>query len=467
MRPRVELVPAGRLWYVVRTIADIIIVIDGPGYPTPLAAAVAASRRYRAELLHTLEGAQETAVDVPAEDATMAVRRTRPGTSRARKPPSGARSPNAGARSLMATKFTPAWLELHRVDVSSLRRADVVGIGHVLGEIDASWRDSAIRTERRPWVFEPPRGILLHGEPGLGKTLMARYLAASLASTSRSTKSAPTSSTPERIRGALRHLAAAHPRSVLYADEIDTIGMARDFSGHDSDTRMRLTALLAALDGLTATDGPVVIASSNRPPYVLDAALTRSGRLGFKVRFDAPDEDERIELFMLFTRQVPSSPGDRLASCRTADSGQEPGGFAPDHRGRGVLALVPTATRSRLSTSSRPSVATGGSSLSRRIPRTSATGSPSMRLATSPSASLARRSPGGLAVRLGVTEGHTLFGDERVPRAMRGDDENRDAIIVSFGGVAAERAILGEAASGGGSDVSAERWSSSSGLEPA
>lgn len=55
VRPRVELVPAGRLWYVVRTIADVIVVIDGPGFATPLAAALAASRRYRAELLRELE----------------------------------------------------------------------------------------------------------------------------------------------------------------------------------------------------------------------------------------------------------------------------------------------------------------------------------------------------------------------------------------------------------------------------
>ena len=55
LRPRVEIVPAGRLWYVVRSVADLIVVIDGPGFPTPLAAALAASRRYHAELLRELE----------------------------------------------------------------------------------------------------------------------------------------------------------------------------------------------------------------------------------------------------------------------------------------------------------------------------------------------------------------------------------------------------------------------------
>lgn len=54
-RPTVELVPAGRLWYVVRAVADFIFVVDGPGFLTPLAAAIAASRRYEAELLRDLE----------------------------------------------------------------------------------------------------------------------------------------------------------------------------------------------------------------------------------------------------------------------------------------------------------------------------------------------------------------------------------------------------------------------------
>ena len=49
-RPTVELVPAGRLWYVVRSVGEVICVVDGPGFPSPLTAAIAASRRYQAEL---------------------------------------------------------------------------------------------------------------------------------------------------------------------------------------------------------------------------------------------------------------------------------------------------------------------------------------------------------------------------------------------------------------------------------
>ena len=54
-RPTVELVPAGRLWYVVRAVGLFIVVVDGPGFLTPLSAAIAASRRYEAELRRSLE----------------------------------------------------------------------------------------------------------------------------------------------------------------------------------------------------------------------------------------------------------------------------------------------------------------------------------------------------------------------------------------------------------------------------
>ena len=70
-RPRVELIPAGRLWYVVRTVADVIVAVDGPGWPTPGAAARAALMRYRAELCRERERAAEAAPE-PEDEKRIA-----------------------------------------------------------------------------------------------------------------------------------------------------------------------------------------------------------------------------------------------------------------------------------------------------------------------------------------------------------------------------------------------------------
>ena len=118
----------------------------------------------------------------------------------------------------MSARFTPDWLEGHRVDVSTLRRTDIVGIGHVLAEIDslvARLRDPA---RAAAMGVEPPRGILLWGEPGLGKTLVARYVAASLGSGEVPFYEVSADElSPDRIRGAMRYLAERHPRSSLDA----------------------------------------------------------------------------------------------------------------------------------------------------------------------------------------------------------------------------------------------------------
>lgn len=69
LRPTVELVPAGRLWYVVRTVADAIVVIDSPGFISPLTAVVAAHRRYRAALLAELEAPDAGLAAIETESA--------------------------------------------------------------------------------------------------------------------------------------------------------------------------------------------------------------------------------------------------------------------------------------------------------------------------------------------------------------------------------------------------------------
>lgn len=348
---------------------------------------------------------------------------------------------------------TNAWLEGQRVDVTELRREDVIGIGHVLTEIDglvARLRDPA-RAEAMG--VEMPRGMLFHGDPGLGKTLVARMVATSLGEGVPFYEVSADQLTPERIRSSLRYLAEAHPRSVLYIDEIDNFGMARDYGGHDPRTRQMLTATLAALDGLVPTRGPLVIASSNRGPHHLDKALVRAGRLGFKVKFDHPDEGEREQLLRLFARPIPQSRTMRWAEAARLTRGATPADLRQLVADAAGLALA------------RGQAKVGAADLLAAIRRSGRVEPESInirdwhRMAVHEAGHVAvgaalRGAAWIYSVAIGPFAGHTAYGDELQQDEDRPDDETRDVMAVAFGGVAAEIALLGEAGSGGGTDIS-------------
>lgn len=359
--------------------------------------------------------------------------------------------------------FSEAWLEGHLVDVSGLRRSDIVGIGHVLREADsliARLRDPA---RAAAMGVEPPRGILLWGEPGLGKTLVARFLAASLGSDGEGENGnkvpfyevSADELTPDRIRGALIYLADRHPRSVLYIDECDTFGMAReDWHSHDSGTRLLLTATLAALDGIRTTAGPIVVASSNSAPGFLDRALVRAGRLGFKIRFDAPDEDERVELFALFTKSIPCEPAIDWRHAARLTLGKTPAdirqlvsdaGAIALEADRDIVAGQDVIDAIRRDGRIEPEDAIDLASLHRI----------GIHEAGHVAVAEALRSGWVYSVRIGPGGGATAFGKEGIPNDWRPDDEGRDALVVSFGGLAAEIGLLSEGSLGGRSDASA------------
>lgn len=200
----------------------------------------------------------------------------------------------------MNADFDAAWLEAHRAHVGAVRRSDIIGIGHVLREVDG-----VVARLRNPSQLADngaamPRGLLFYGPPGTGKTLTARYLASQIDADCPFYEVSADELSPDRIRGSIRHLAEAHPQSVFYIDEIDTFAIRRGSDQHSVDTRLMLTAMLAALDGLTTAAGPIVVASSNTGPFFLDRALIRAGRLGFRVRFSLPDDAQRVELLEHF-----------------------------------------------------------------------------------------------------------------------------------------------------------------------
>ncbi|HYK95252.1 MAG TPA: AAA family ATPase [Candidatus Dormibacteraeota bacterium] len=346
------------------------------------------------------------------------------------------------------------WLKAHRVDVSALQPENVIGIGHVTAEVAglvARLRDP-LRAERMG--AEVPRGILFYGGPGLGKTLVARSVARALGDTVPFYEVSADELTPARIRGALSYLSAAHPRSVLYIDEIDTFGMSRDYEGHEGATRLLLTATLAALDGLAARGGPLLIASSNRAPRHLAPALVRAGRIGFKVRFSEPDEVEREQLLRLFARHIPQDPAIGWADLAGLTRGSTPADLrqmVADAAGLAVAASREQLTQLDLATAVRRAGELGPESSSpHRDWRRSA-----IHEAGHVAVATVLRGPSWVrAVRLTDKGGATSIGDEDRQKIDQPDDEMLDLIATKFGGIAAEQALLGSAGFGGEEDVS-------------
>ncbi len=154
-----------------------------------------------------------------------------------------------------------------------------------------------------------PRGVLLVGPPGVGKTLLAKALANS-AGVPFYYKSAATFVEMYVGVGAKRVsdlFAAANKNSpaIIFIDEIDAIGRKR--SGDRNEEReATLNQLLTEMDGFASTTGVLAIAATNKPD-VLDEALLRANRFDRKVFVDLPDLSGRVDLFKLYLKGKPQN----------------------------------------------------------------------------------------------------------------------------------------------------------------
>ena len=148
-----------------------------------------------------------------------------------------------------------------------------------------------------------PRGALLVGPPGCGKTLLAKATAGESKAPFYSISGSDfvemfVGIGPSRVRD-LFATARANAPCLIFIDEIDAIGRARGkggFNGGNDERENTLNQLLVELDGFSSTSGVVVLAGTNRPD-VLDKALLRPGRFDRQVSIDKPDIQGRTEIF--------------------------------------------------------------------------------------------------------------------------------------------------------------------------
>src|SRR5579863_5165323 len=156
---------------------------------------------------------------------------------------------------------------------------------------------------------EPPRGVLLAGPPGSGKTLIARALANQCEASFISIKGPELLSkwvgeSEKGIREVFRRAKQAAP-CIVFFDEIDALAPRRGGGEGDGQVGNRVIAqLLTEMDGIEGREGVIVLAATNRPELI-DPALLRPGRFDLIVELAYPDEEERRAIFSVHTRGKP------------------------------------------------------------------------------------------------------------------------------------------------------------------
>jgi len=155
----------------------------------------------------------------------------------------------------------------------------------------------------------PPKGILLYGPPGCGKTLLARAVATESKANFISIKGPELLSkwvgeSEKAIREVFRKAKMASP-CIIFFDEFDSIAPSRGRHTSDSGVSEKvLSQFLTELDGLEVMKDIVVIAATNRPD-ILDPALIRPGRINRILLVSSPDQKGRLEILKIFTKEMP------------------------------------------------------------------------------------------------------------------------------------------------------------------
>jgi ATP-dependent metalloprotease FtsH len=193
-------------------------------------------------------------------------------------------------------------------DKNGVKFKDVVG--HTEGKQDLldcvkffEHRDKYVETG-----YEIPKGLMLVGHPGTGKTLLAKAFANEANVNFISVCGSDfielyVGVGSKRVRE-LFELARSNAPCIIFIDEIDAVGAKRSSESHGHNEHgSTLNKLLSEMDGFTSNDGLMVVGATNRIE-TLDDALLRSGRFDKQIFFDPPNVDERRELFNLFVSKI-------------------------------------------------------------------------------------------------------------------------------------------------------------------
>ncbi len=185
---------------------------------------------------------------------------------------------------------------------------DVGGMGDTIQQL----REMVELPLRYPELFtrlgvDPPKGVLLHGPPGTGKTRLAQAVANEsdanfFAINGPEIMGSGYGESEKALRQVFEEAAKSAP-AIVFIDEIDSIAPKRDRVPGEAEKRL-VAQLLTLMDGLEARSNLVVIAATNRPDAI-DEALRRPGRFDREIVIGVPDESGRREILGIHTRGMP------------------------------------------------------------------------------------------------------------------------------------------------------------------
>ena len=174
--------------------------------------------------------------------------------------------------------------------------------------------------------IDPPKGVLLTGPPGTGKTMLAKAVANSTKATFLGLVGAELAQKyigeGGRMVRELFELARQKSPAIIFIDEIDSIGSKRldVATSGDREVQRTLMQLLSEIDGFENLDNVKVIAATNRPE-LLDAALLRPGRFDRIIQIPTPDLVARETIFGVHTKSMPLSKGLKLSYLASISEG--------------------------------------------------------------------------------------------------------------------------------------------------
>jgi len=210
-------------------------------------------------------------------------------------------------------EITPTALREVEIEVPNVRWEDIGGLESVKRQlIEAVEWPLKYPSKFERMGIRPPKGILLYGPPGCGKTLLAKAIATEAEANFISIKGPEifnkwVGESEKAIREIFRKARQAAP-CIIFFDEIESIVTRKELIEDTSGVANRVTSqLLAEMDGIEELTDVIVLGATNRPD-LLDPAILRPGRFDRVIYVPPPDEKSRYQILKIYTKKMPLAP---------------------------------------------------------------------------------------------------------------------------------------------------------------